>query len=172
MKQLAGLFALLVGVILLSAWLSQAQPGSLTTTTNFLATPTPTPAPPQVKIGDASINVEIADTEQERRVGLSGRDSLAPGWGMLFVFETENVRQGFWMKNMKFPIDIIWINNNQVSQIAGKVPNPVPETPDSSLKIYTAREPFDFVLETEAGFVEKNGIEVGNPVTLSESLNK
>ena len=74
------------------------------------APPTPTPVElgPAVVIGDVVLPVELAITPEERRQGLSDRPSLAPGTGMLFVFESDGHRQ-FWMKNMHFPLDMVWI---------------------------------------------------------------
>lgn len=64
---------------------------------------------PFVLIGGKKIRVDIADTVVTRTQGLSGRTSLAETDGMLFVFENAD-RYGFWMKDMNFAIDIIWID--------------------------------------------------------------
>src|SRR3989344_7914429 len=64
------------------------------------------PALKVVTINDAKINVEIADTQDKRAKGLGGRDSLATGSGMLFIFPKAD-RYSFWMKGTKFPLDII-----------------------------------------------------------------
>ena len=62
-----------------------------------------------LSIHDAKIAVEIVDTPKKRQQGLSGRDDLAENKGMLFVY-TEPETIGIWMKDMKFPIDILWFN--------------------------------------------------------------
>lgn len=64
----------------------------------------------QIKVGDNVINVEIADTADTRTKGLSGRENLASDSGMLFVF-SESKQYKFWMKGMKIPLDIIYVNN-------------------------------------------------------------
>ena len=67
--------------------------------------------------------VEVADTLNEREKGLSGKQSLEINKGMLFIFEKETL-SGFWMKDMNFPIDIIWIDKNM--RIIGIEKSPVP----------------------------------------------
>jgi len=126
----------------------------------------------EIKIGDKSMLVEVVDTPEARNNGLSGRDGLEGNQGMLFVFEVQDINPGFWMKDMKFPIDIIWINDGKVSQISKEVPAPEPDTPDRSLPIYTPKSEIDYVLEVSAGFSDKNGISVGDAVELSAALGK
>jgi uncharacterized membrane protein (UPF0127 family) len=58
------------------------------------------------------IRADIADNALNRELGLSGRRSLAEDSGMLFVFEKEG-RYGFWMKGMRLPLDIIWLNKDK-----------------------------------------------------------
>ena len=65
-----------------------------------------------VCVKDVCVQAEVADTDASRQQGLMFRENLPEGQGMLFVFGTEG-RYGFWMKNMKFPIDIIWIDQEK-----------------------------------------------------------
>ena len=65
--------------------------------------------PVQVHISALAIDAEQARTQEDRAQGLSGRESLAADAGMLFVFEAER-RPGFWMREMQFPLDFIWIS--------------------------------------------------------------
>lgn len=114
-----------------------------------------------VRVGDgAPVAVEIADTPALRERGLSGRQGLASGHGMLFLFGRTD-RYGFWMKDMLFPIDIIWIRDGAVVDFMTDVP-PVPAgvVPPS----YFAREPIDAVLEVPAGFCRERGLRIGLPV--------
>lgn len=74
-------------------------------------------------IGDNTWNVEIASTTTEKALGLSGRDGLGENDGMLFLFDRPGV-QNFWMKDMKFPLDMIWISGGQV---VGFVQDAVPQ---------------------------------------------
>lgn len=120
-----------------------------------------------VTIGSKVINVEVASTEATREQGLSGRSSLPAGSGMLFVFESKNVNPIFWMKGMLIPLDFIWISGGKVIRIDKNVPAPSPNTSDSNLKLYSAGQPIDYVLEVNAGFSQLNSIKVGDSVTLS-----
>ncbi|PIR68178.1 hypothetical protein COU49_02420, partial [Candidatus Nomurabacteria bacterium CG10_big_fil_rev_8_21_14_0_10_35_16] len=65
----------------------------------------------QVRISGEEIQVELALTQEERLQGLSNRTNLNPGSGMLFIFE-QSGEHPFWMKEMNFPLDMIWINEN------------------------------------------------------------
>lgn len=122
----------------------------------------------EIKIGKVSLLVEVADTPEKRGVGLSGRDSLPENEGMLFVFEKKDVSVPFWMKDMRFPIDMIWINDGKVDQFLENI-QPQPEnTPENKLRFYVSYNLIDYVLEVNAGFVAKSKIAVGDPVELPE----
>ncbi len=114
--------------------------------------------PATVKIDDSVLKVEIADEPAEYQRGLSGRDSLPPDEGMLFVFESP-AQPGFWMKDMAFPIDIIWIGaDHKIIAI----------TPSLGVDSYPATfhppEPVVYVLEVNAGISARNGWLVGDLV--------
>ena len=117
-----------------------------------------------IKVGEVSIQVEVVNTLETRARGLSGRKSLAENMGMLFVFD-QSGKYGFWMKDMKFALDMIWIQDNTV---IGFSENAVPEPGVSmwKLKMYHSPEPVDKVLEVNAGTVQKEGIKVGDVVTV------
>ncbi|MEE6245717.1 MAG: DUF192 domain-containing protein, partial [Thermoproteota archaeon] len=65
-----------------------------------------------VRIKDKVITVEIANSQAEHRIGLMNHNELEKDHGMLFIFEEEKIHS-FWMKNMKFSIDIVWIDSNE-----------------------------------------------------------
>ena len=69
------------------------------------------------------VRVEIRDDTNGRNLGLSGRSSLAENEGMLFIFDTPAVYE-FWMKDMNFPLDFIWINNGLVVDLSEHIPPP------------------------------------------------
>lgn len=117
-----------------------------------------------VKIGDREFKVEIADTAYLRSQGLSGRESLPEDSGMLFVFGSSTV-QTFWMKGMKFPLDIIWIQDERIVGIEKNVP-PEPDKSAFSLKIYNSPEAVNRVLEINAGLSEKYGFGAGDKIEL------
>ncbi|MFA5128720.1 MAG: DUF192 domain-containing protein [Patescibacteria group bacterium] len=114
-----------------------------------------------VIIDDVKVKVEIADEPMEMAKGLSNRKSLDKNHGMLFIFATPG-QPAFWMKDMNFSIDIIWIKNNVVVDIA---PN-LPVTAAEFLSTYTPREPANYVLEVNAGFAAEHGIKIGDKVDI------
>lgn len=121
----------------------------------------------EIQVNGISIPVEIADESEERALGLSGRESLEVNTGLLFIFDEKNVRPKFWMKDMNFSIDIIWIDDGHIVQIDSEIALSDPGTPDNELKLYIPNQPIDYVLEVNAGFSESNGFEVGGVVDLS-----
>lgn len=120
-----------------------------------------------IKVNNIPLKVEVAKTAAERKEGLSNRKSLKNNEGMLFVFENKDVQPVFWMKNVLFGIDIIWIKNNTISGIEKNVPIPKEGVDDKNLPTYRPQNPIDYALETVAGFADANGLKVGQPVDLS-----
>ena len=125
-----------------------------------------------ITIGGKEFRVEIADTFASRARGLSGHAPLAEDEGILFIFDAPG-NYGFWMKGMKFPIDIVWIRGDKVVGVSENLP-----VPSSMLdfKTYYPPEPVypvrgeisrgaDKVLEVKAGAVEKYGFKIGDMVT-------
>lgn len=108
----------------------------------------------------AEIIVEIADEAEEQSRGLSGRTELASNRGMLFIFN-ESVTQRFWMRDMLFPIDIIWLNSGT---IIGFEENVNPPIVDGILEIYESPGPVDMVMEVNAGFIKSVGLVIGGRV--------
>lgn len=105
-----------------------------------------------IKTPKALIRAEVADDETERVLGLSGRDGLAENKAMLFVFE-EPETHGIWMKDMKFAIDIVWLNKDKkVITISSNV------KPDSYPKRYFPDSDSKYVIELAAGQASKLGI--------------
>ncbi len=117
-----------------------------------------------MRLGDHHIAVEIANTEAEQIRGLSGRRDLAAGSGLLFVFQDE-ATYGFWMKEMHFSIDILWIGADlRVVHVAENV------SPGTFPKVFRPSQPARYVLELNAMDAEKLGVRVGTPVTLPAVL--
>ncbi len=114
-----------------------------------------------VIIDDVKVKVEIADEPTEMAKGLGSRKSLGENRGMLFVF-AEPGQPAFWMKDMEFPIDIIWIQNDKIIDIAPNLPVVAAEF----LSTYTPKEPANYVLEVNAGFAKEHGIKVGDKVDI------
>jgi len=106
----------------------------------------------------ATVTVELARTTEEKMRGLSGRTNLKIGHGMLFVYDRPQP-VGIWMKDMRFPLDIIWIRAGRIVQIEQNAPPLAPVGPE---RVYTATA--DLVLEVPAGFSAARKIRVGDPV--------
>jgi len=125
---------------------------------------TPVISGPAVKIGDAVFPVELVIDSADRRQGLSDRPSLDQGTGMLFIFEEEQ-SLSFWMRNMQFPLDMIWIDAQcRLVDISRDVPVPPPDTDDSDLLRYRPKNAARFVLEINAGETSEAGINVDDDV--------
>lgn len=120
---------------------------------------------PSATIGETKVFLDIAKTPSEKQKGLSGRTSLAQDEGMLFVWDAPTT-PGFWMKDMNFAIDIIWIREGKVIAITGNA-QPEPAKPHSELTLYYPPEPVTHVLEVNARFVDEHGIVVGDSVDFS-----
>jgi len=117
----------------------------------------------EVRIGNrVTVTVEVARTEAEKVRGLSGRDRLAPDRGMLFVYEAP-VRPLIWMRGMRFPLDILWIRDGRVVDLVRGAKAP---TPGEAPQEFAPREDAQYVLEVPAGFVERQGIAVGDRVEM------
>ena len=124
----------------------------------------PEPDGPVVRIGGASYRVDLAVLPEERSQGLSGRETMAPDEGMLFVFEEERVLH-FWMKEMRFPLDIIWIDAQcSLVSVAADVPTPPPNASNDEIPRAQSPSPARFVLEVNAGEAARNGLSPGDPV--------
>ncbi len=117
-------------------------------------------------INGQELDVEVATTSAEIVRGLSGRDSLDLD-GMLFVFPIPG-KQNFWMKDMRFPLDLLWINNGKVIDILRNVPPPEPGTPDSQLKTYSSPGTVSHVLELPAGAASRLGVEVSSEIITTD----
>jgi uncharacterized protein len=112
---------------------------------------------------DISVRVEVAETMDRRERGLSGHAPLADDEGMYFIFDSPD-RYAFWMKEMLFPLDLIWINADTIVDITTDVPAPVPG--QTELPLYRPVAPADKVLEVNAGFAKRHGLRLGMPVKL------
>jgi len=120
----------------------------------------------EIFLKDIAIQAEVADTSALRAQGLSHRASLADNSGMYFIFQTPN-KSGFWMKDMNFPIDIIWLKGNEVVGIS-KNALPEPGVPMWRLKIYYPPAEVDRVLEVRSGLSEKIGLLPGDRIEVAE----
>jgi uncharacterized protein len=125
----------------------------------FMATPHNTSPLRTITIGSTTFQVEVADTESARERGLGERASLPEGRGMLFVFDTPG-SQGIWMKDMRFPLDIIWARaDGTITTIERNVATSTyPEA------FYSKTPDALYVVELNAGAA--NGVAEGEKITL------
>lgn len=115
-----------------------------------------------MRVGNATVAIEIADTVGKQQQGLSGRDRLPDGQGMYFPMGPPAVYT-FWMKEMQFPLDIIWIRDGRIVDISENVPYPVGDHAPVSVQ---PKEPASGVLEVNADFTEAHGTKIGDAVQL------
>jgi uncharacterized membrane protein (UPF0127 family) len=110
----------------------------------------------KIVINHRVLKLEVVRSLIDREVGLSGRTTLSIDTGMLFVFDRPGLH-GFWMKGMKFPIDIIWFDEDlKVIDIKeGADPAMYPEN-------YVPQDIAKFVLETNADFVSYANVKIGD----------
>ena len=111
--------------------------------------------PGNVRVAGHSFQTEFATTDETRQRGLSGRDSLVSNAAMLFVFD-DSKQRCFWMKDMKFTIDIVWLDASK--RVVGVKHNAQPASyPDSYCHDHT-----QYVVEFVAGTAEKLRLEPGS----------
>ena len=114
--------------------------------------------------GDVAYAVDMAVTPEERQQGLSGRETMAQDTGMLFVFEEEQPLT-FWMKDMRFPLDIIWIDGQcRLIDVAADVPTPPPGADTADIPRVQSPSPARYVLELNAGEWARAGLSPGDRV--------
>lgn len=113
-----------------------------------------------LKINDAVVSAELASVPSQWQVGLSGRKSLGENSGMLFVFPWRR-QHTFWMKEMNFPIDILFIDGTQIVDLVEYFPPPIDP---SDIPTYTPHEKANRVLELTAGWITKNRVKRGDHV--------
>lgn len=118
-----------------------------------------------VRVDRAQLEATVAASADSRIKGLSGTESLGENQGMLFVSGQEEIPM-IVMRDMNYPIDVIWISQGTVSEVT---PNVQPQTgvPEDQLTKYQPAGPANQVLETQAGWAAKHGIQPGDPVKIS-----
>lgn len=118
----------------------------------------------RVTIGGQTIDVEVARTPAARQQGLSGRAALEPGTGLLFLHPAAD-RHRYWMKDMRFAIDVVWMREGRVVDVSHRVAPPRPGE-DGRAIVVAPREPADAVLELPAGWARTHGFDPGQRVTI------
>lgn len=116
---------------------------------------------PVVTINSHSFKVTVASSQKDLEIGLSETKSLPQDQGMLFLFQKPGY-YSFWMKNMKFPIDIIYINNDTIVTIINNAQVPSNQI---NLPVYIPTGPLNKVLEIGNGLAQKYNFKNGDKVT-------
>lgn len=114
----------------------------------------------------SALEFEVVNTPASVTLGLSGRDQIGAD-GMLFVYDRPR-RLTFWMKEMKFNLDLIWILHGKIVEITPNVPAPAATTPLNELPTYMPHQPVDMVLEVEAGKAKLWQLQVGQRIIFSK----
>ncbi len=114
-----------------------------------------------LSLNGQKISLELALTDQQQVQGLSSRPSLCQTCGMLFVFDKPQ-NQKFWMKDMNFPLDLIWLNDNKIVQLDKNLP------PEGAMpkNFYPSRQLITDVLEVNAGFIDKYQLQIGQSLSI------
>ena len=131
----------------------------------------------EIQIGDKSLRVEVADTNQKIKTGLSYRSEIGSD-GMLFVMPDRGV-PSFWMKGMRFGLDMVWIDCGERKDAEEGMRNGcvvidvtedvlVEEDPDKPVNFYSPKMPVTHVLEVPEGWVEENEVKVGDVVKIGD----
>lgn len=110
-----------------------------------------------VKLHGATFHMTVLREKDELRKGLSGTDSLPQNEAMVFVFPSDS-KWGIWMKDMKYPIDIVWLNSDR--KVVYLVKNAQPSSYPSTT--FTPDEGARYVIELASGTIERTGIRVGD----------
>ena len=114
-----------------------------------------------IMINGVILSVELAETPAAQQRGLSGRPSLPADHGMLFIMQRPDY-WGFWMIDMKFPLDIIWFDSTR--QVIYTEPNLPPCTPQNCPTITPTSKSL-YVLEVNAGFIAAHQVKMGTTFT-------
>jgi uncharacterized membrane protein (UPF0127 family) len=115
-------------------------------------------------LGKGHYSVRVVSNEVAREKGLSGTEQLAEDKGMLFVFDTDD-HWGIWMKDMNYPIDILWLDQSKT--VIDMVAN---ATPESYPTIFKPKQPARYVLELASGSAARAAIAVGSRATFDVAM--
>ncbi|MBI4122641.1 MAG: DUF192 domain-containing protein [Parcubacteria group bacterium] len=115
-----------------------------------------------IRIGETQLTAYVADTPVLQAKGLGGRESLEPDFGMLFPYAEPAVRN-FWMKDMRFPLDVIWIAGGAVAGFTEDIPV---WSGEGDYSRFSSFVPADAALEVNAGWVREHGITLGMRVDI------
>lgn len=117
----------------------------------------------KLMIRNQTFTIELAQASKQRELGLSYRTSLGKYNGMLFSFETPGLYR-FWMKEMNFPLDFLWIRDNKIVDLSESIPPP--KSVNGQIMFVTPKEPVNAVVEINAGLIQELHIQKGDLITI------
>ena len=117
-----------------------------------------------IELKEQRLNVLVADTYARQYKGLGGRETLGNYDGMIFTYGVDD-KYGIVMRDMSFPIDIVWLNKGEVIDIAPNV-QVEPGVKEPNLRVYRPRKSGNAVLELRAGWVEANDLKIGDKLAV------
>lgn len=158
MKKLFLVFGLLIVIIVVVFIMQNGKYA------NLFSFSTATTHQSTITIDNQTFNILIAKTEKDKEIGLSKRSELPDNMGMIFPFDTPGF-YAFWMKDMQFPLDIIYIHGDKIVTIINNLQNPTPK--NDTWQIVKPTQESDLVLEINAGLSKKYNFQVGDMVKLS-----
>jgi uncharacterized membrane protein (UPF0127 family) len=113
------------------------------------------------QLGDKCYQLETVRDSQSRQQGLSGREYLAQNAGMLFVFD-EPANYCMWMKDMKFPLDFIWLDDSSIVIDAEKS-----ISPHSFPNSFCPNSEAGYVIELNSGEIDRANIKIGDKIMIN-----
>lgn len=118
-----------------------------------------------LKLSGVWYHITVMRTDAEREKGLSGTDSLPEGQAMVFAFPSDK-QWGIWMKEMNYPIDIVWLNSDRevVHTVKNAQPSSYPDT------IFRPDVDSRYVIELPSGTIERTGITKGQPAGMPSGI--
>ena len=119
-----------------------------------------------VEINNILFNIDLAVSADDLERGLSGRKEIANDQAMLFIFSDKSQRS-FWMKDMNFNIDLLWIDGNKIVAYEKNMLAPEDDTPLDNLAKYISPQPIDKVLEIKSGLVDSLSIKIGDTININ-----
>jgi uncharacterized protein len=157
----SGLCVLLVGFISLEQPLLHTAYAMKNTFLPSIVDPDDQPIEARIDVNGFEIFADVAITDEDQTKGLSIKDHMNENEGMLFAYDKPS-QQSFWMKDMRFPIDIIWLNGT--GSVVHIEENLKPCVPSLECPSFSPNENAQYVLETVAGFAQKHQLKVGTDV--------
>ncbi|MEA2056996.1 MAG: DUF192 domain-containing protein [Patescibacteria group bacterium] len=118
----------------------------------------------RISLNEREFEVEVVNTQLSRNQGLGGRSEIGSD-GMLFVFFEKQVPI-FWMKDVRFDLDFIWLNEGKIVDLENNVTQHNKGLAEEDLPLLLPNQKVNMVLEVDSGFIERNGVKIGQKITV------